>query len=78
MASSSASSSAYPQQQQQQQQQRGWNPMASAMGAAGMNDATAQMGLQFGSHVLGAGQNYVEQTVRWTAASWVPGPAARP
>lgn len=38
--------------------------MASAMGAAGMNDATAQMGLQFGSHVLGAGQNYVEQTVR--------------
>jgi len=51
--------------------------MASAMGAAGMNDATAQMGLQFGSHVLGAGQNYVEQTVRWTAASLIPGPAAR-
>lgn len=56
---------------QQQQQQQAWNPLgamanlaaASASGSGGA-DATAQMGLQFGSQVFGAGQNYVEQTVR--------------
>lgn len=33
-------------------------------GAWGMNDATAQLGMQLGSSAVAAGQDYVQRTVR--------------
>lgn len=47
-----------------QQHQQQWNPMQGLAGSMGVNDATAQMGLQFGSQAFSAGQNYMNQTVR--------------
>jgi len=37
-------------------------------GWGGMNDATAQMGVQFGKSAVAAGQEYVEKNVNWTCA----------
>jgi hypothetical protein len=62
--------SLYPQQHhpnQQQQQQNpyggGPNPLGQIGQMWGVNDATAQMGVQFGKSAIGAGQDYVEKTV---------------
>lgn len=43
---------------QQQQQQQQWNQFGM------MNDATAQMGMQFGRSAVMAGQDYVNKNVR--------------
>lgn len=39
-------------------------PAAGLGGWPGMNDATAQMGVQFGKSAVAAGQDYVEKNVR--------------
>ncbi|KAK7471040.1 Protein transport protein yif1 [Stygiomarasmius scandens] len=49
-----------PQQQQQQQQQQPFIPQPS-FGAWGVNDATAQFGMQLGSSAVAAGQEYVQK-----------------
>lgn len=53
-----------------QQHQQQWNPMQGLAGSMGVNDATAQMGLQFGSQAFSAGQNYMNQTVRCPFFLW--------
>ncbi|CBQ68907.1 conserved hypothetical protein [Sporisorium reilianum SRZ2] len=50
--------------QQQQQQQQGWGGFAGFGGAGAppiMNDATAQMGVQFGQHMAAVGGEYVQK-----------------
>lgn len=55
-------------QQQQVPMQPGLNPanmmMNMGMGAWGVNDATAQMGMQIGQSAVHAGQEYVQKNVR--------------
>lgn len=54
-----AQQSQYRGQQQQQQQQMPWGQFGM------MNDATTQMGVQFGKSAVAAGQDYVNKNVRW-------------
>lgn len=37
----------------------------AGFGWPGVNDATAQMGMQFGKSAVAAGQDYVEKNVSW-------------
>ena len=55
---------AQPQQQQQQQQGVNGFNVHPAFGGF-MNDQTAQMGFQLGKSAVNAGQDYVEQNVRF-------------
>jgi len=53
--------------QQQQQQQMGGAGFNTHPAFGGfMNDQTAQMGFQLGKSAIGAGQDYVEQNVRFS------------
>jgi hypothetical protein len=40
-----------------------FGPAAGGQWPMGMNDATAQMGMQFGKSAVAAGQDYVEKNV---------------